>query len=362
MTSLEATTRIERCRAARKGKAMVLGATLALGGYGIGGCALAGCDDPVVHDVKMPSLATTTAPEEAGAPEEVIEPDLLSDEARLAELDVSPGFIPDPTVRTGETAGGPVDLDRYQVLGLDLLPGPGETAVRTLTPADQARVLAAALDHLGVPLLEALIGASYGGMVGLAFAALFPKRLKQLIAISAPHRAAAHATALRGIQRRILAFGIETDHPSEAVALARELAMTTYRTAEELDWRFGQDAVPGAAGQPYAVCDYLKARGRAYVPKMSAERWISLSDSLDRHRVEPEAVTAPTTLLGFTSDQLVPITDIEALAGSLPNLRTLVRAPSLYGHDGFLKDEAVVADLITSALAEPLCRLSELAA
>ena len=258
--------------------------------------------------------------------------------------------------------GGPVDLDRYQVLGLDLLPGPGETAVRTLTPADQARVLAAALDHLGVPLLEALIGASYGGMVGLAFAALFPKRLKQLIAISAPHRAAAHATALRGIQRRILAFGIETDHPSEAVALARELAMTTYRTAEELDWRFGQDAVPGAAGQPYAVCDYLKARGRAYVPKMSAERWISLSDSLDRHRVEPEAVTAPTTLLGFTSDQLVPITDIEALAGSLPNLRTLVRAPSLYGHDGFLKDEAVVADLITTALAEPLCRLSELAA
>ncbi len=113
MTSLEATTRIERCRAARKGKAMVLGATLALGGYGIGGCALAGCDDPVVHDVKMPSLATTTAAEAAGAPEEVIEPDLLSDEARLAELDVSPGFIPDPTVRTGETAGGPVDLDAY---------------------------------------------------------------------------------------------------------------------------------------------------------------------------------------------------------------------------------------------------------
>lgn len=258
--------------------------------------------------------------------------------------------------------GGPVDLDRYQVLGLDLLPGPGETGVRTLTPADQARALAAALDHLGVPRLEALIGASYGGMVGLAFAALFPERLKQLIAISAPHRPATHATALRGIQRRILALGIETARPEQAVALARELAMTTYRTAEELDLRFGQDAVPDAAGQPYAVCDYLKARGRAYVPHMTAERWISLSDSLDRHRVDPGAVTVPTTLLGFTSDQLVPIADLEALAVGLPNLRTLVRAPSLYGHDGFLKEEAVVADLITSALAEPLCCLSELAA
>lgn len=259
--------------------------------------------------------------------------------------------------------GGPVDLDRYRVLGLDLLPGPGEATVRTLTPADQARALAAALDHLGIPQLEALIGASYGGMVGLAFASLFPERLKQLIAISAPHRPATHATALRGIQRRILAFGIETGRPAEAVALARELAMTTYRTPEELDLRFGQDATPEAAGQPYAVCDYLKARGRAYVPRMTAERWISLSDSLDRHRVEPEAVTVPTTFLGFTSDQLVPISDLNALAERLPNLRACVRAPSLYGHDGFLKEEAVVADLIASALADPLsCCLSELAA
>ncbi len=258
--------------------------------------------------------------------------------------------------------GGPIDLDRYQVLGLDLLPGPGEAGIRTLTPADQARALAVALDHLGIPRLEALIGASYGGMVGLAFAAAFPERLKQLIAISAAHRPATHATALRGIQRRILAFGIETGRPGEAVALARELAMTTYRTAEELDLRFGQDTVPEAAGEPYAVCDYLKARGRAYVPRTTAERWISLADSLDRHRVEPEAVAVPTTLLGFTSDQLVPITDLDALADALPNLRAFVRAPSLYGHDGFLKEETVVADLIASALAEPLCRLSELAA
>ncbi|MFW2343443.1 homoserine O-succinyltransferase MetX [Brevundimonas sp.] len=259
--------------------------------------------------------------------------------------------------------GGPVDLDRHQVLGVELLPGPRETAIRTLTPTDQARALAAALDHLGIPRLEALIGASYGGMVGLAFAATFPERLKQLIAISAPHRPAAHATALRGIQRRLLALGIETGRPAEAVALARELAMTTYRTPDELDLRFDQDATPDCAGAPYAVCDYLKARGRAYVPRMTAERWISLSDSLDRHRVDPAHITVPTTLLGFTSDQLVPIGHLDELAGELPHLRAFVRAPSLYGHDGFLKEEAVVADLIASALAEPLsCCLSEIAA
>jgi len=283
----------------------------------------------------------------------------ISSDRRVADVgDGQPAWWP-RIVRPG----GPVDLNRYQVLGLDLLPGPAEERIRTLTPADQARAVAIALDHLGIPRLEAVIGASYGGMVGLAFASLFPERLKQLIAISAPHRPATHATALRGIQRRILAFGIETGRPAEAVALARELAMTTYRTPKELDLRFGQDATPEAAGQPYAVCDYLKARGRACVPRMSAGRWISLSDSLDRHRVDPGAITVPTTLLGFTSDQLVPISDLNALAERLPNLRACVRAPSLYGHDGFLKEEAVVADLIASALADPLsCCLSELAA
>lgn len=283
----------------------------------------------------------------------------ISSDRRVADVgDGRPAWWPQ-IVRPG----GPVDLARYQALGLDLLPGPGETAVRTLTPADQARALAAALDHLGIPQVEALIGASYGGMVGLAFAALFPQRVKQLVAISAPHRPAAAATALRGIQRRILAFGIDTGRPQEAVALARELAMTAYRTAEELDLRFGRDTAPDAAGGPYAVCDYLKARGRAYAPRMTAERWISLSDSLDRHRVDPAAIVVPTSLLGFTSDQLVPIADLDDLAGQLPALRRYVRAPSLYGHDGFLKEEALVADLIASALSEPLsCCLSEIAA
>ena len=283
----------------------------------------------------------------------------ISSDCRVADVgDGRPAWWP-RIVRPG----GPIDLDRYQVLGVDLLPGPTEERTRTLTPSDQARALAVALDHLGIPRLEALIGASYGGMVGLAFAAAFPERLKRLVAISAPHRPAASATAARGIQRRILAFGIETGRSEDAVALARELAMTTYRTADELDLRFGQDAAPEAAGQPYAVCDYLKARGRAYVPRMSAERWISLSDSLDRHRVEPEAVAVPTTLLGFTTDQLVPIADLDELAGQLPALRRYVRAPSLFGHDGFLKEEAAVADLIASALAEPLsCCLSGIAA
>ena len=76
----------------------------------------------------------------------------------------------------------------------------------------------------------------------------------------------------------------------EGVSLARQLALTTYRTAEEFDLRFDGPA-PAGAGAAYPVCDYLIARGEAY--EASADRWITLSDSLDRHAVKPEPCAVP---------------------------------------------------------------------
>jgi len=44
--------------------------------------------------------------------------------------------------------------------------------------------------------------------------------------------------AWRGIQRRAVRLGIEAGRPKEGMKIARELAMTTYRTAEEFADRF----------------------------------------------------------------------------------------------------------------------------
>lgn len=89
------------------GAAVVLGATLALGG-----CSLTGCDGTSDYD-KMPSL-TTVAPvqqtEEPPAPED---PDIDAEEGTLASVTVAPGFTPDPHVEEGTTAGGPVDASRF---------------------------------------------------------------------------------------------------------------------------------------------------------------------------------------------------------------------------------------------------------
>ena len=280
---------------------------------------------------------------------------------------VAGGISADRYVHRTETKGlgwwsgavgvrAPIDLTRYRVLAFDFAPEFGEgindpKQPLTITTQDQARLLALLLDHLGVEKVAAFIGCSYGGMIALAFGELFPDWAEQLVVVSAAHRPHPLATAWRGIQRRILELGVETGRVDQAIGLARELAMTTYRTPDEFGQRFDSEA-PSHAGQAYPVCDYLKSRGKAYRDRTTPSRWLTLSDSIDRHRVEPEAITAPVTLIGFNSDRLCPIEDMEELANRLPNLWRFVRADSLYGHDAFLKEDKFVGEILTSVLKD----------
>ena len=256
--------------------------------------------------------------------------------------------------------GGAVDPGRARVLAFDFLPGNDQGTV-TITATDQARLLALLLDGIGEPRLDAFVGASYGGIVALAFAAAFPDRIGRLVVISAAHRTHPMATAWRGLQRRILTFARKAGQEAEGIALARELAMTSYRTPEEFGLRFASTA-PAAAGESYPVCEYLTARGAAYGQVMAVDRWISLSDSLDRHVVAPEQILAPLTLVGFTSDRLVPIDDLRDLAARVPALKRFVEAPSIFGHDAFLKERELISRTLTDALLPVFTRSREFAA
>ena len=243
--------------------------------------------------------------------------------------------------------GGPVDLDDYCVIGFDFLPGHDEIA-RTIGTADQARALANALDIVNIERLHAFIGASYGGLVALAFAAAFPSRRERRCVISAAERAHPAATAIRGVQRRIVDFAAQCGDPQEGVALARQLAMITYRTPEEFEARF--DHAPGTArGEPSDVCNYLISRGRAF--GMDAERYLTLSDSIDRHHVDPAEIKAASLFIAVRSDRLVPLSDMRRLAGAVRAAR-LVEIDSLYGHDAFLKEADRIGPVITAFIQE----------
>jgi homoserine O-acetyltransferase len=242
-------------------------------------------------------------------------------------------------------AGGAVDLNRFCVIGFDFLPNPSEMA-RTISTDDQARAVASALDALKIDRLYAFVGASYGGMVALAFAALFPGRVEKICVISAATKAHPVATAYRGVQRRILEFAMRCGAAQEGVSLARQLAMITYRTADEFAQRF--ETKPGPkAGDLYPVCEYLSARGAAF--PMNAERYLTLSDSIDRHNADPALIKAKTLLIGVRSDRLVPLEDMRRLSAEIDQAK-LAEIDSLYGHDAFLKEAATMGPLIREFL------------
>jgi homoserine O-acetyltransferase len=236
-----------------------------------------------------------------------------------------------------------IDPSEYFILGVDF--AGDETGASAPTTADQARVVATALDAIGIARPVVVIGASYGAMVGLALAEAEPERVERLVVISAaaePHPA---STAARELQRRIVALGLEAGQGDEALAIARGLAMLTYRTPDEFGFRFRggiEDECPNCVSEPGS---YLGARGKAFRSVMSPGRFLSLSASIDRHRVDPSKVKAPCLIIGASSDQLVFPDDLRRLAKDLGGAEVHI-LDTLFGHDMFLKESIRVGKII----------------
>jgi homoserine O-acetyltransferase len=240
--------------------------------------------------------------------------------------------------------GAAIDPARHYIIGMDF--AADESGRIAPSTADQSRVLAAVLDALAVRRPATLVGASYGGMVALALAQAQPERVARLVIISAgaePHPA---ATAARELQRRVVALGLETGRGDEALAIARGMGMLTYRTSAEFAERFpgGIDAAcPRTRSAPGA---YLGARGEAFRSVMSPGRFLSLSASIDRHRIEPLHIRHPVLIIGADSDQLVLAVQLQQLEEKLAGPSELHLLGSLYGHDMFLKETGRIGRIV----------------
>lgn len=244
--------------------------------------------------------------------------------------------------------GRAIDPATHRILGLDF----AADASGRIAPStdDQASVVCAALDALGVAKADAIVGASYGGMVALSLAQNFPHRVGKIVVISASAEPHAAATAVRELQRRVVALGIANGNAAEALSIARGMAMLTYRTQEEFAQRFDGGLPDESPLGPSKPGEYLHARGRAFQAVMSPERFLSLSASIDRHRVDPAKITTPTLLIGAETDQLVPAGQMRALAAGLAGPAELHLFDCLYGHDMFLKEAGNFGALIAPFL------------
>jgi len=278
------------------------------------------------------------------APTVIVQGGISADRDVTAPADAAPGWW---QALVAEEAA--IDLTRYRVLAIDWLT-PAELGASTISSEDQADALAALLDALDIARAHAFVGSSYGAMVALAFAARHPQRADRLVLLAGAHRAHPLSTAQRSVQRGIVRLGQQSGQLDEALALARQLAMTTYRGSAEFGRRFAGEPEWRGDRFHFPVEDYLEHQGRRFVERFDAERFLALSESIDLHDVAPEQVPLPATLIGFPSDRLVPLADLCELQRRLRGPATLEVVESPYGHDAFLKEPEQLAPLLREAL------------
>ncbi len=230
---------------------------------------------------------------------------------------------------------------------------------------DVANAGALVLDHVGVNRLDAVVGASMGGMTALGFALLHPERATGLLVLSSAGRSLPFSIALRSLQREIIRRDPEwhngdyafDEGPITGMRLARKLGMITYRSAEEWTERFGRERAtdrtkpPHPFGIDFEVESYLEAHANRFVGKFDANCYLYLSRAMDLFDVADHGGSLDQGLsrigvdramvIGVETDFLFPVEQQAELAQGLDAYVKDVefrRFPSVQGHDSFLVD------------------------
>jgi len=276
-----------------------------------------------------------------------------------------------------------LDPGRVPVIAMNVIgscygsTGPGDVApdgkpwglrLPALTVRDMVRAQARALDRLPVGRLTVL-GGSLGGMLALEWARLFPARVRLAVAIGASDALGPRALMENAVQRQAILTDPDFDPlrpgPTRGLALARQIAMITYRGGASLDRQFGRRRIPQArtlhpTEPTFAVETYLAHQGERLTERFCALSYLMLIRAMDSHDVTesvpdavPPAAAAPVHYVGISSDTLFPPGEVRQSAQRAARRGqragyTLFR--SGYGHDAFLVEARALAPLLAPVL------------
>jgi len=281
--------------------------------------------------------------------------------------------------------GKPIDTRRYFVVCVNSLgspygsSGPASIDPRTgrpygisfpeFTVEDIATAGREALLTLGIERVAAVIGPSLGGMTVLAYCALFPGQVDNLVTISGAARANPFAIALRSLQREMVRSdpawrggNYEPGRgPRLGLRLARKLGTITYRSSDEWNERFGRRRVPETAGiagdfrPQFEVEAYLEHQAQRFADLFDANAYLYLSRAMDNFDLADHGGGSLAAafakfgvrralVIGVETDMLFPVDQQREIADHLraaSHARVEYHAfPSLQGHDAFLVDLA----------------------
>ena len=275
--------------------------------------------------------------------------------------------------------GRALDTTKVGVLCANLLGGRyGSTGPISVDPAtgepygaafpqpsarDEARALWALADQLGIERFALVAGGSLGGMITLEVALERPDAVDHVLPMAAPAATGPMAIAWNHIQLEVIGrLGVE------GMALARQLAMTTYRSEADFDGRFGRAIQPDGR---FAISSYLDHQGDKLNERFDPDTYRLLVRIMDGHDVGRDRggivealraladADAGLTGLGIQGDllygpvQVRSLVDHAVAAGVEATYREL---ESSKGHDAFLTEWPQLTVVVGEALADGIAR------
>jgi homoserine O-acetyltransferase len=269
----------------------------------------------------------------------------------------------------GTTGPGAVDPETGRIYGPDF---------PLVSIRDNVRAQARLLDSLGIRRLRLVLGGSIGGMQALDWTILYPDRVERAVIIGVTPLGAM-GLALNHLQRQAIQHDPEwaggrylpQRPPRRGLALARQIAMISYKSALLFDERFGRNPNrsgedpwgldgkgEGLIGGRFDIAGYLDHQGQRFIDRFDANAYLAILRTMDtwdplRGYSSPEEafsrIRARLNFVGISSDWLFPagavrqFADAIRAAGAHADYREMI---SDHGHDAFLAEQAELVRLL----------------
>ena len=248
-------------------------------------------------------------------------------------------------------------------------------------------------EHLGVKRVACVIGGSMGGMQALEWGAICGSDyVRSIITMCCGTHHHAWQIGISETQRQAIymdpnwrggtyldAERTASSPPLGGLAIARQIAMVSYRSHAAYEAKFGRRVVDEASstvveaenrdgGQKvrYDVESYLRYQGQKFLGRFDPLSYVKCTRSMDSHdlglgrgesaeSVARSRITMPALVVSISSDGLYPPCEQRALHRALSRSEYL-SIESDNGHDGFLLDHERIMPVAIDFLRRNLPR------
>ncbi|MCB8920416.1 MAG: homoserine O-acetyltransferase [Ardenticatenaceae bacterium] len=289
--------------------------------------------------------------------------------------------------------GKAFDTDRYFVICSNVLGScygsSGPTSINlaaerpyglhfpVITIQDMVRAQAHLIDHLGIDTLFAVAGGSMGGMQVLAWAALFPQRIRAAIPLATTARHSPMLIAFSEVGRQAIYadpywndgdYYDQPQKPDAGLAVARMVGHITYLSDDSMQEKFGRrlrgrERFGYEFQTEFEVESYLKYNGNKFTRRFDANSYLYVTKAMDYFDLGAGngsladafrgAADVQFLVVSFTSDWLYPTYHSKEIVKALTAVNadvTYLDILSRWGHDAFLLEVETMTELISSFL------------